>query len=117
MNLQKAAYWIICTAFAAWPAPSKAYFISGNDLWEFCDPAKGEAGKAGCSGFILGVVDGQGAFTSEDAAKYFCIPEGVQGSQLRAIVTTHLQTKPATRHQPAAFLITEALMAAYPCRK
>jgi hypothetical protein len=85
-----------------------AGFIDGNELWKSCDRKEGF-----CNGYIQGVVD-----ASEGRERsYFCLSEKVMSSQARDVVINWLRDNPAERHNPAAWLVTVAMMDAFPCKK
>lgn len=46
-----------------------------------------------------------------------CIPDGVSSAQMSKIVLKYLETNPEKRHQYAAYLIREAFIKAFPCKK
>jgi hypothetical protein len=45
-----------------------------------------------------------------------CIPNGVTGGQMIAIIRNYLQAHPENRHWPAASLVWNALIEKYPCK-
>lgn len=96
-----------------------AQYMDGNMLMEQCT-----AKKAGCVAYIIGVVDAQqsqdetvDSITAPAKKQFICRPSNVTGGQLMDVVTKHLTERPAERHWPAAVLIRNAMVAAFPCRQ
>jgi hypothetical protein len=61
-----------------------------------------------CSGIIRGIV-----FMSQSA----CVPNGVNGNQLAAVVVRYADQQPQRWHEVFAKLIDEALTKTWPCRR
>jgi len=87
----------------------------GRKLYELCSSASANssllaAWQSGqCHGYVLAVADLLNG-------KTFCIPSDVAERQLRQIVVDHIAAHSENRAKGATELVTEALLAAFPCR-
>jgi Rap1a immunity proteins len=95
-----------------------AEYMDGNMLFERCT-----AKKPDCIAYIIGVVDAQqsqdetvASINAPPNKRFVCRPSNVTGGQLMDVVTKHLTERPAERHWPAAVLVRNAMVAAFPCR-
>lgn len=100
------------------PSKADAIFMTGNDLYPKC-----ENKEVACITYILGAVDAQEAFdemvpagNQPSRTKYVCKPSNVNGGQILAVVMKWMQDRPSERHWPAAIIIRNAMVAAFPCR-
>jgi hypothetical protein len=103
---------IAALAFAASFATldARAEFLSGNDLLRHCNSTS-YIDQNFCKGFIVGVYDTK-------VHVDFCAPVGataVTVQQVHDIVNKHLNVFPEQRHKLAYLLVTDALVAAFPC--
>lgn len=97
-----------------------AQFITGANLMEWINEynqvqVQGQLkGSAFNSGALLGHV-----WTVADDAKfkYFCLPQGVTGVQLVAVIEKYLRANPEKWNHGANLLSAVALMDAFPCPK
>jgi hypothetical protein len=108
MNWYVIAALVLAASFATLDA--RAEFLSGNDLHRHCTSTD-RASQGICNGFIIGVYDTR---VNLD----FCSPEGdtaVTVGQVGDIVKKHLNFFPEQRHKLAYLLVTDALVAAFPC--
>jgi hypothetical protein len=62
-------------------------------------------------GYVLGVHD------DAKAQRAFCSPSNATSAQLADVVVKHLRDNPATRSDPAHWLVREAYTQAWPCPK
>ena len=86
---------------------SYADFITGNELVEYCDESNlYDTGI--CYGYVIGMSDGIDG-------KVACIPDGVTARQVMSIVKKYLKENPGSLHIGAKFLVSLALMKAFPC--
>lgn len=90
--------------------PAHSYFFDGNELWKEC-----ETKNAFCSGYIVAAIDMHGA-SLEKEQRLFCPPPEATGRQLRDVILKYFTDNPAERHEPAVFLIIEAMRKAFPCK-
>ncbi|WP_161594667.1 Rap1a/Tai family immunity protein [Marimonas lutisalis] len=114
------------------PQPTSAQSVPGNGLYEACtseDPAL----LGFCLGYLVGHIEGQfwggllfaqgvGATmeTSEfnafaNSVFHHCVPSDASNQQLRDVVVKYLSENPASRHEPARYLVWEAYREAFPC--
>jgi len=84
---------------------SAVAYVTGNRLLEGCTSADPDA-QGICLGYVIGTVD---------TLTIPCLPAHVTAKQLQDIVTAYLREHPATRHQPASFLVASAVFATFPC--
>jgi hypothetical protein len=112
------------TGLPVWPE----YFLSGSDLQDHCRKS-----SAFCEGYVIGIVDHESqtkdansniAFYFEldsrvahgFAQKHFCLPAGVQSSQLTQVVIKYLSENPKELHKDASTLTSHALGDAFSCK-
>ena len=94
-------------AVSATPANSQG--LTGNKLHEFCTNNQMDAF---CSGYIIGAAD----VLSTLSTKRSCVPQGVNGEQVRDVVKRFLRLNPQVRHEPGAQVVAMALSDAFPCK-
>jgi len=87
---------------------ANAQFVDGNKLLEFLDgtPTDSLLGM----GYIAGVYDSQRDIS-------YCTPAGVTLGQVKDMTILSLRANPATRNEPANFLIVRMLGRYWPCEK
>ncbi len=91
------------SAFSAEPG-------TGSWLLESCRGEHGDAGRAFCLGYTMGLSDlmlGQ---------QRICLPETVSSEQLRTAVENHLAARPGDLNQHPVLLVIQALDASFPCQ-
>ena len=98
---------IALTAALAFSA--QAQFISGNTLHTRINSTETHD-RIWAMGFITGVSD---AYDGE----LFCVPNGVNVSQLVDITKDFIRRNPRDRHMVAAALVMLALVDVFPCKK
>lgn len=99
--------------------PAQADFIDGRQLQLYC-ASQNPADEAICIVYITGAVD---AFTTVDliaektngAERIFCMPDGVQPDQLKAMTLGWLQHDATDLDYAATLLIWGAMKDAYSC--
>jgi hypothetical protein len=99
--------------------PAQADFIDGRQLQLYC-ASQNPADEAICIVYITGAVD---AFTTVDliaektngAERIFCMPDGVQPDQLKAMTLGWLQRDATDLDYAATLLIWGAMKDAYSC--
>lgn len=99
--------------------PAQADFIDGRQLQLYC-ASQNPADEAICIVYITGAVD---AFTTVDliaektngAERIFCMPDGVQPDQLKAMTLGWLQRDATDLDYTATLLIWGAMKDAYSC--
>ena len=90
---------------------AQAQFYTGNELWtKLTSTSDTYVDQSIALGFIGGVADSFNGML-------FCIPGRVTVGQARDITIQHLSANPQTRHKSAYVLVSQALMAAWPCKK
>jgi hypothetical protein len=110
-------------------------FHTGETLLQMCENRTDRGFEIACDGYIVGVFDtwmeSSGAATvvireyvpsaeftaTRHAVLGFCIETRTSIHQLSAIVVSHLKANPKTWQEPASFLIREALIDAFPCKR
>ena len=87
-----------------------AYWGTGNDLKDQCSRAGNDPFKGVCYGYVSGVTDSwEGGL--------FCIPTGVQRSQLVEVVKKYLDENPGKLHESGSTLVINALRMSFPCKR
>ena len=95
--------------FATIAETSAPFFVSGNELYAM----RGDAASAQM--FVAGVIDGNARLTINDSDRRYCLPRGATLQQLTDIAMMSLEKSPATRHEPAAYLVRFALQVSFSC--
>ena len=102
-------------ALLVWTVPGTAQAQArlntetGNGLLDICSATDASGRDWMCYGYILGV----GAMLRDIGS--VCFPADVSHSQIRDVVVEGLQAHPEERSQRPEMLITEYLIAAFPC--
>lgn len=92
-----------------------ANFLDGNELRDRCESARPEAVNT-CLGYLTGVADAEDAAPSWKLQKsLFCLPRGVSGNQLRAVVVDYFRAHPEEEDFNAAIVVGNAFLEAFPC--
>ena len=89
--------------------PAHAQFYSGNEILQRMQ-SDSVVDKMVSLGFVAGVSDAWDGIM-------FCPPESVTTGQARDIAQRFLVLNPGKRHKPAAELVMDALMEAWPCAR
>ena len=102
--------------------PNSAFAKSAEDLDIVCNSVETDEGhefkSALCLGYIHGVIDHERLRSNDVAANgIFCIRDEVSFAELRGIVRRYIATRPDRGSELASILVSEALEAAFPCRK
>lgn len=97
------------SAFVLVAAPN---FLTGNALLDRC--ATNDTGTVLCIGYVEGVADLSGLLDAANGSPQ-CIPTSVMSAQVRDVVIDYLKHHPATRHEPAANLVLQAIHEAWKC--
>ncbi|SEF15228.1 hypothetical protein SAMN05444161_9221 [Rhizobiales bacterium GAS191] len=82
----------------------------GESLYQAC-----VARRAGCDGYVQGVVDTIRLGGTTAFAK-FCLPSGATPAEVTEIATDYLRTHPERQRLAGAQLVAEALSQAFPCK-
>jgi hypothetical protein len=99
------------------------YFQTGNELYTLCN-SESYYDKGKCLGYIQGAADLisglQSSLSTKDHQPMWrmndvCGSSNVTSRQVKDVVTLYLRDHPADRDQPAAQLITIALIQTFPC--
>jgi hypothetical protein len=96
--------WIAVLALVCGPA--QAQFFSGNELYERLRDGR----LSQVMFYVAGVHDANDKVL-------FCSPSDVTLGQALDVVKRYLETRPEQRHLSADFLASQAMRAAWPCRK
>jgi len=96
------------------------FFVTGNDLLEWCETYLNDAGSVAeaniCSSYIVGIVDVQSTFVDwKHMESRWCLPANAKGVQLVRVVTKYLQENPQALHKGAGSMVANALGLAFPC--
>lgn len=124
---------VFAVVFFASVGAASGQTITGNQLLDACQ-SELQAAQGYCIGHIEGVRDGliagaasvfiaagdRNASTSELNAAVngtfgMCIPSEATTKQMVDVTIQYLQAHAEARHNPARFLILEALKGAFPC--
>jgi hypothetical protein len=88
--------------------------FSAKVLTAFCNSPRGAPYDDGiCAGYITGVADVMAAEPSTQGK--MCLPRDVSTSDFSKLVTRYLSRRPELQQAPAAGVVREALLAAFPC--
>ena len=95
--------------------PIHAQFMDGNDL--LANLNGGVSDKWYAAGYIVGIVDGTDHTKNLVAKGNWCfsLPR-VNNKQVADVVRLWLEKNPASRHYPAAGLVSAALAESFPCK-
>jgi hypothetical protein len=110
---------LVATAviFATAPARAAQEDTSGNQLYELCSAPDPTWQSALCDGYVLAIDDMLTAQHMLDAQKGICLPDGVTREQMKVVVTSYLRDHLDERQKWMFVLASEALVAAFPCKK
>jgi hypothetical protein len=88
--------------------------FSAKVLVAFCTSRRGAPYDDGvCAGYITGVADMMAAEPS--MAGKLCLPRDVSSSDFAKMARRYLAKRPELEQAPAAGMVREALLAAFPC--
>lgn len=88
--------------------------FSAKVLVAFCTSPRGAPYDDGvCAGYITGVADMMAA--EPGIAGKLCLPRDVSSSDFAKMARRYLARRPELQQVPAAGMVREALLAAYPC--
>jgi hypothetical protein len=90
-------------------------YQNGNELFDECS-SKQPNHQLSCFGYLEGIADEMSIATAAIHAPQ-CIPSKVQATQLRDIAVNYLRAHPEIRQEPAAYLVTDAYVAAWNCAR
>jgi hypothetical protein len=104
---------VIVAAVTFWPVvaySSHATFMSGNELFKYCNAAAGTPDRLTYKGYVIGISD---ELTIEDFVR---LPEQAVDRQAIDVVLNYLRANPAKRQDSASSMVGAALMDAFPCQ-
>jgi hypothetical protein len=109
-------YLIAILLTALIPASSFAgHFKTGLALLEECEPLAASYEAWECHGYIEGIHDAHNTYeASTHMMPKFCMPKGVNSTQLVKVVVKHLNEHPEELHLTASSLVSEAFSVAFP---
>jgi hypothetical protein len=90
--------------------------MTGNQLLELCSHfSPGNINESGsyCHGYVVGVNE----TLPPDLTQYICIPDSVDSHELTLVVQRYLTDNTSLLQDEASWLVTWALINAYPCRE
>lgn len=88
--------------------------FSAKVLVAFCTSPRGAPYDDGvCAGYITGVADMVAA--EPGMAGKLCLPRDVSSTEFAKMVRRYLAKRPELEQAPAAGMVREALLAAFPC--
>lgn len=103
----------LAAALIAVSLPANAAFLNGNDLHELCRSSLTDRlSDEQSSMFVMGVAD---ALQSLSDGVGICIPNGVNGGQVRDVVCRSLSELPELRHMDAGAISMASLANSFPC--
>lgn len=100
---------MIVLTVALLPAGALAARLDGNGLQARCSTNDVKS----CAIYLDGFAAALSTIPSDRRAA--CVPEGVNGLQMRDVVLKYLRNTPEARQKPAADLIAAAFAKAWPC--
>ena len=110
--------YIVAATLAFAPMAVQAQVVgpdNGNELLKNCTESD-YFSQGLCYGYIRGINHTLDVWAYTNKAQPFCRPDGVSFQQLRDVVVSYIQAYPAKRNEPAAWLVTQAEVAAWPCQ-
>ena len=105
---------VLCCLISVGPASA---LFTGNDILKLCTDGNKDADRA-CLMWMTGL--GAGMAVSEAMSRHekkepvVCIPDGVNGNQIRMIVENYMRDNPNTLHLPADVIAGRAIQRAFP---
>jgi hypothetical protein len=103
---------VVCAASVIAPAPVRANFLDGNDLYEHCKSRNPSA-----LNYILGVHDAQQAVAGLGKQEKLVCPWGrVNSGHIVGVVCDYLRNNPAQRHLSGASIVLRSLGNTFPCK-
>ena len=93
--------------------PAQAYYDDGNTLLSECSSSGYE--QLSCMGYIEGVSDALDLQRASNSRGQ-CVPVGVTGAQLQAVLIRYLKAHPENLHQDASYMTVMALGEAWNCK-
>ena len=113
----------VCLVVGLFASPiAKAYFQSGNAIYEKCLDSAGNMDKFFCMGYITGVADAVLSINRMGMkyGGYMSCPPPAEGMSLRQaldVAKSYLKKRADIRHFSASTLIAESFAVAWPCPK
>jgi Rap1a immunity proteins len=102
---------------------SFAQVTTGEKIQSMCRAEMVAASGSFCAGFISGVLEEQFMWTANDTLHKrthdfrFCLPEKSTNDQILKVFVKYLDDHPEELHKPAALLLIQAMVKAFPCQK
>jgi hypothetical protein len=90
--------------------------LKAGDTVPIAEAVRSATSVGACSGFIAGVNDQAMADSADSRKLPYCLPDGVDMSQLIRVTKRWLENHPEQLHLPSAILVVRALSEAFPCR-
>jgi hypothetical protein len=104
----------LCLLLVIFHAQAAGERFSAKVLVAFCTSPRGAPYDDGvCAGYITGVADMMAA--EDGMAGKLCLPRDVSSSDFAKMVRRYLARRPELEQAPAAGVVREALLAAFPC--
>jgi hypothetical protein len=105
------ALWLVMGVLAT---PATASYQTGYGLLRECEKADNSL----CLGYVEGVIDLNVAARGKGVPLIGpCIPYGAAAGQMALLVKEYLRAHAKDLHYEASLLVTDALSAAFPCRR
>jgi hypothetical protein len=104
---------VLLALFGAVGSAQAQQHRTGNDLYENCREKRQVEYVA--SGLCLGYIEG--VFDTISETMRLCGWGGPSNGQLKDIVLQYLYEHPAERHKAANWLVTRAMLKAFPCQQ
>ncbi|TFL13689.1 hypothetical protein CSC67_10540 [Pusillimonas caeni] len=112
----------LAAALFASPAASQSdesmvSLVSGNHVYQLCEPKASAVRKNSCSWYVKGIIEGVQVHAQPSQLGYslLCMPDDLPGAQLTGVFGKYLEDHPEQRHEPALALVVRAMTAAFPC--
>ena len=110
--------YIVAATIAFAPMATQAQNVipdNGNEILKMCNETD-YFSQGLCYGYMRGISHTLDTWAASNKASPFCRPDGVTFQQLKDVVVSYVEVYPAKRTEPAAWLVTQAEIAAWPCQ-
>ena len=88
-------------------------YLTGTTLEKYCAPSNYTDDM--CYMAVVGMSDALMYWGATSLTGGYCIPDGVNSTQLPKVYARWIKQNPEIEHQPAVHLVRNALQEAYPC--
>jgi hypothetical protein len=99
------------------PLQAQVQAYTGNQLLSECEAPAATTDAFSCLRFIVGMNNMHNIDTECGRQPFYCLPTEATNGQLKRIVEKYLRAHPEELHRDTAYLVVEALMEAFPCKR